>query len=475
MKLTFWGAARQVTGSMYLLELADGYRILIDCGTDMQSLREENPQPNPGGAFFPFEPSSLNVVLLTHAHIDHSGNIPNLYRDGYEGQVLCTPATADLTQLLLLDSARLHRKRRQRAEGASNRKRRQQERLQQQGDAFSEKEVEQALDEFVPIHFNRRFLVCEGVWLTFIPAGHLLGAAHLLLEIEEDGRITRLCFSGDIGRRDTVLHATPEPVPQVDYLICESTYGSRVHLDDRPAEEALADVIRRTCINVPGRLIIPAFSVGRTQALLYTLNRLYSEQGFKPIQVFSDSPLARSSSRVYEKHHQLLNGEARRFRQQEDGLFDFENFTYLETEKASRAVSNYHQPCIIISASGMVSGGRVEQHVAANIGNPYCTILMVGYAAEGTLGDRLLNGQNTLRIGEREHPVLAKVEKIDIFSGHADANDLYHFVQHQQPDHVRKIFLIHGEEEAMRHFSERLHEGGYTQVEIPFRGQTFEL
>ena len=175
-----------------------------------------------------------------------------------------------------------------------------------QGDAFTEKEVEQAVDEFVTIHYNRRFLLREGVWLTFIPAGHLLGAAHLLLEIQENGKTTKICFSGDIGRRDTVLHANPEPVPAVDYLICESTYGSRVHLDDRPAEEALADAIRRTCINVPGRLIIPAFSVGRTQALLYTLNRLYSEHGFRPIQVFSDSPLARSSSRVYEKHHQLL-------------------------------------------------------------------------------------------------------------------------------------------------------------------------
>lgn len=472
MKLTFWGAARQVTGSMYLLELEDGYRILIDCGTDMERNIEEEEENK---RFFPFDPATVNLVLLTHAHIDHSGNIPNLFRDGYEGQILCTSATYDLTRLLLLDAAHLNQRKLQRAVGDSNKKKKRMARLEKKGDLYLDKQVEDALDNFVPISFSQKFQVREGIWLTFVPAGHLLGAAHIVLEVSENGRKKSICFSGDLGRKLYPLHEEPHPVPEVDYLVCETTYGSRLHEDERTPEEALADVIRRTCINIPGRLIIPAFSVGRTQALLYTLNRLYSEQGFKPIRVFSDSPLAHSTTRVYEKNIKLLNADARAFKEKHGSLFDFQNLTFIESEKASRAISNHREPCIIISASGMISGGRVEQHVAANISNPYCTILLVGYAAEGTLGWRLMNGQNTLKIKDREMNVMAKVEKIDIFSGHGDQHDLLHFVRNQPAERLRQVFLVHGEEESMQTFANLLNENGYRHVEIPEKGQTYEL
>ncbi|MFT4031422.1 MAG: MBL fold metallo-hydrolase [Siphonobacter sp.] len=472
MKLTFLGAARQVTGSMYLLELEDDYRILIDCGTNMERNLEEEEEDQ---SLFSFEPSNINLVLLTHAHIDHSGNIPNLYRDGYEGQVLCTSPTYDLTRLLLLDAAHLNHKRVQRATGESNKKKKRMARLEKKGDLYFEKQVGDSLDNFVTIGFNHRFKVKEGLWVTFIPAGHLLGAAHIVLETLENGERKSICFSGDIGRNHYPLHINPYKVPEVDYLICETTYGNRLHTDDRTPEEALADVIRRTCINVPGRLIIPAFSVGRTQALLFTLNRLYTEQGFKPIKVFSDSPLAHSTMRVYERNHKQLNADAQEFREEHGSLFDFENLSYVESEKASRAISNHNEPCIIISASGMVSGGRVEQHVAMNIGNPYCTILLVGYAAEGTLGWRLMNGQSTLRIKDKEFNVLAKVEKIDIFSGHGDQQDLLRFVQQQSPKKLKKVFLIHGEESSMEVFSNLLHENGFQDVAIPSKGQRYTL
>lgn len=472
MKLTFWGAARQVTGSMYLLELEDNYRILIDCGTNMERNLEEEEENKP---LFPFDASSLNLVLLTHAHIDHSGNIPNLYRDGYEGQVLCTTPTYELSRLLLMDAAHLNQKKLQRATGDSNKKKKRMARLEKKGDLYLDKQVDDSLENFVTIAFNQKFQVTDNLWLTFIPAGHLLGAAHIILETKEKGQKKSICFSGDLGRKNYPLHVEPSPVPEVDYLVCESTYGSRLHEDNRSPEEALADVIRRTCINIPGRLIIPAFSVGRTQALLFTLNRLYSEQGFKPIRVFSDSPLAHSTTKVYDRHSKFLNPESQDFKQKHGRLFDFQNLTFIESEKASRAISNHNEPCIIISASGMVSGGRVEQHVAANIGNPYCTILLVGYAAEDTLGWRLLNGQNTLRIKDNEYAVQAKIEKIDVFSGHGDQQDLVNFVKQQSPQKLKKIFLIHGEETSMQTFANRLNDEGFSDVRIPMKGESFEL
>ncbi|KAB7733105.1 MBL fold metallo-hydrolase [Rudanella paleaurantiibacter] len=476
MKLSFLGAARQVTGSMYLLEVQDDYRILIDCGSDLErsSSNGQAPPTTPATSFFPFEASGINLVLLTHAHVDHSGNLPNLYREGYEGQILCTEPTFALTEILLKDAATINQKRINDL-NASKKKRVKDRQAKMQNDLYLERQVRDAMENVVPIAFNRRFRVHEGLDVTFIPAGHLLGAAHIVINVFENGERKSICFSGDIGRKNYPLLIDPAPVPPVDYLICESTYGNRLHENTETPEEALADVIKRTCIDIPGRLIIPSFSVGRTQALLYTLNKLYSEHNFPPIKVFSDSPMAYDSSRVYTKNIRLLNKEARDFYEENEALFDFENFTFLESTKASKAVSDYNEPCIIISSSGMVQGGRVEHHIAANIGNPYCTILMIGYCAEGTLGWRLLNGQPTLTIKGKEQAVNARVEKIDVFSGHGDRNDLINFVKMQPADSLRKVFLVHGELSGMEAFKEALSEVGYNQVEIPTKGQTYEL
>ncbi|WP_128543896.1 MBL fold metallo-hydrolase RNA specificity domain-containing protein [Larkinella soli] len=478
MKLTFWGAARQVTGSMFLLETDDDYRILIDCGSDLDSKSAQNgqegqPQKSDTG-FFPFEASGINVVLLTHAHIDHSGNIPNLYREGYEGQILCTEPTFALTNLLLQDAASLNLKRLN--ELGKSKKQRVRKRLAElQKDLFLEKQVRESMANVVPIQFNRKFKLADNVEVTFIPAGHLLGAAHILISVYENGQKKTICFSGDIGRKNYPLLSDPETIPPVDYLICESTYGNRLHIDAQAPEAVLADVIRRTCIDIPGRLIIPSFSVGRTQALLYTLNRLYTEQGFPPIKVFSDSPLALESTKVYQKNLRILNKEAKTYFEENESLFDFENFEYLESSKASKEVSNYNQPCIIISSSGMVQGGRVEHHVATNISNPYCTILIIGYCAEGTLGWRLLNGQPTISVKGKDLPVMARVERTDVFSGHGDRDDLLRFVKQQTPDRLKKVFLVHGEFTSMSAFQQTLVEEGFPEVEIPKKGQTYEL
>ncbi len=473
MNLTFWGAARQVTGSMYLLELPEqDYRILIDCGTDMERDWHSEDAPT---QLFPFEASTINLVVLTHAHIDHSGNLPNLYREGFEGQILCTSPTYELAEILLYDAAALNQNRIKKAQGESKKSRKKMDRLAKKGDLYFEKQVKEALENFVTIGFNQRFKIIEGLQVTFIPAGHLLGAAHIVFEVVENGQKKSICFSGDIGRKNYPLHIDPATVPQVDYLLCETTYGARKHVDDATPEDALADVIKRTCIDIPGRLIVPSFSVGRTQALLYTLNRLYTERGFTPIKVFSDSPLAHRSTQVYQKNLKYLNKEARGFQDENDTLFDFENLQIIQSEKGSRMISNYNEPCIIISASGMIQGGRVEQHVAANISNPYCTILMVGYAAEGSLGHRLSEGQPTLNIKGKDMPVNAKVERIDVFSGHADCTDLLNFVKVQSPEKLKKVFLVHGELQSMVTFQHTLTQEGYTDVVIPERGERFEL
>ncbi|WP_250630626.1 MBL fold metallo-hydrolase RNA specificity domain-containing protein [Rhodoflexus caldus] len=475
MKLTFWGAARQVTGSMYLLELEDDYRILIDCGFDMDRERgkeEELPQAFPGSVF-PFDASTLNLVLLTHAHIDHSGNIPNLYREGYEGQVLCTSPTIDLTHLLLTDSAALHRRRLQNL--SKKKKKKQLPPPNVVNEWYIEKQVDAAMDSFVGIAFNQRFQVKKGLHITFIPAGHLLGAANILIEVNEGGKQRSILFSGDIGRYNYPLLPDPSPVPQVDYLICESTYGGRNHTPNVEVEAELEKAIIETCVEKPGRLIIPSFSVGRTQSLLYTFNKLATQRRLPPIKVFSDSPMALQSTKIYARYSKMLNKDARDFLATHDTLFDFDNLVIVEDLKNSKAISNYREPCIIISSSGMLEGGRIQHHIRHNLSNPYCTILMIGYSAENTLGRQLLDGIPSLRVGDQEIPVLAKVKYTDAFSGHGDQDDLIKFVKQQAPDRLKQLFLVHGETDSMEAFRTLLSTEGYQQVAMPEKGQTFVL
>jgi metallo-beta-lactamase family protein len=473
MKLHFLGAARQVTGSMYLLELED-YQVLIDCGTDMERDIDYN-EPLENKSFFSFDASLVNLVVLTHAHIDHSGNIPMLYREGFEGQVLCTSPTAELAELLLIDSAHLHLRKLKAAQGESRKKNKQMDRLLKRGDLYLEKDVENAVDNFVTLAFNKKFTIIPGLELTFIPAGHLLGAAHAYFSIKEHGETKTICFSGDLGRKNYPLHIDPQPVPQADYLICETTYGNRIHEDKEEAIDALARIIQETCIDKPGRLIIPAFSVGRTQAVLFTLNRLIEERNFPAVRVFTDSPMGRGSTKIYAKYVSYLNPEARAFQKEYDDLFDFENLEFLQTDKESKAIKNYNEPCIIISSSGMISGGRVEQHIADNISNSYCTILLIGYAADGTLGRELLAGTNLIRVRDREYRVNATIRKIDVFSGHADKNGLLDFVKNQNSSTLKKIFLSHGEEESMLEFREDLNQLGYKDVVLPTKNESFQL
>jgi len=462
MKLTIWGAARQVTGSMHLLQ-TDNYNILIDCGLDYErdTWIEENEA-------FPFSPADIDLVILTHAHIDHSGNLPTLIRFGFEGQILCTPATADLTELLLLDSVNIflskQRKRRRGKHGFSEGPK----------PLYLQKHVMETVDRFVTIGFNKSFRINGQINLTFIPVGHLLGAAAAVLSIEEHGITKTIAFSGDIGRKNYPVLQDPEPLPEVDYLVCESTYGGRNHKSTQTVEELLTETVNEACIRSPGRLIIPAFSVGRTQALVYSLNRIFSKGLLPRIKVFVDSPLAGYATDIFRKHHSLLNDEAQDFYKLLGDEFEFENLDYIQDMNASKAISNYYEPCIIISSAGMLEGGRIQDHLYYNISNYYCTILFIGYCAKGTLGHRLLRGDPVINLRHRELSVFATIKQTDLFSGHGDQTDLINFVKQQSPQKIKKVFLVHGEITAMEAFQSALCEESYA-VEIAEKGKTYQL
>jgi len=461
MKLTIWGAAKQVTGSMHLLQ-SGTYNILIDCGLDYEkdTYQEENQ-------YFPFDPASIDVVILTHAHIDHSGNLPTLVRMGFNGQILCTPPTADLTELLLMDSVNIFL-------GKQNKRSKGKRAGSGPKPLYLHKHVMDTTDRFVTLAFDKDFNINENISLRFIPVGHLLGAAAVVLTVQEDGIEKKIAFTGDIGRKNYPVLVDPQPIPAVDYLVSESTYGGRVHSKGITIEEKLVETINETCIKFPGRLIIPAFSIGRTQALVYALNKIFSSGLLPPVKIFVDSPLASFATDVYRKHHHLLNEESQDFYSRKGDEFEFDELSYVQDKRESISISNYHEPCIIISSAGMLEGGRIQDHLYHNIQNYYCTILFIGYCAKGTLGNRLLRGDPIVRLRHRDLMVFATIKQTDLLSGHGDHDDLLNTVKNQPTDSLKRVFLVHGESKSMEALASAVNEAGY-QVTIPEKGEVYEL
>jgi metallo-beta-lactamase family protein len=461
MELTVWGAAEQVTGSMHLLEI-EGYKILIDCGLDYEkgTYQEENQ-------YFPFDPSEIDVVILTHAHIDHSGNLPTLVRLGFEGQILCTPPTADLSELLLMDSVNIF---------LSRQKKRSKNRRHSAGPAplYLQKHVMDTVERFITIGFHKTFKINDRISLTFIPVGHLLGAAAAVLRIMENGEEKSIAFTGDIGRKNYPVLTDPEPIPQVDYLVSESTYGGKFHTNDSTLEDKLISTIKETCINSPGRLIIPAFSIGRTQALVFALNKIFSSGKLPKVQIFVDSPLATFATDIYRKYHYLVNDEAKAFYDKKGDEFEFDELAYVNDKKESITISNYHEPCIIISSAGMLEGGRIQDHLYHNIQNYYCTILFIGYCAKGTLGHRLLRGDPIVNLRGRELMVYASIKQTDLLSGHGDHNDLVGMIKHQDVSKTKSVFLVHGESTSLESLEKALLDIGYT-AQVAKKGETYRL
>ncbi len=463
MKIKFLGAAKTVTGSKHLIELWDNTRILLDCGM-FQGMGKETYAMN---ADEPVDPLSLNAVVLSHAHIDHSGLLPKLVKDGYEGPIYATEATTALCEIMLRDSAFI-----QEADVRFSNKRKGRTGKDAYEPLYTFTDVEQTISQFVVIKENETFHVAEGVKGKFIPNGHILGSAAVYLEIDEIKEHTNLLYTGDIGRYNTCLIRNPECPPQADVIICESTYGDRLHDDTLDAEQELLNAVIHTIKEKKGKLIIPAFSLGRTQEIVFALNKL-DLYGLLPfVKIYVDSPLATDATAITKQFSHLLNREVKRFAESRPDAFGFGKLSYIKKKEDSQKINSSKEPCIIISASGMADAGRVKHHIYHGIEDPKNTILFVGYAEPQSLGGKLQKGEKTVTIYGDSKEVKAEIKMITSMSAHGDYMEMTKYLSCQDPEKIRAIYLVHGEEEAQKKFKEYLNNKGFKHILIPELGET---
>jgi metallo-beta-lactamase family protein len=466
MKLSFFGAARGVTGSKHLLEASGGGKILLDCGL-FQGGGQDYHYLN---RHFGFSPSEIDHVILSHAHIDHSGLLPRLVAEGFRGTVWCTPGTLDLCEIMLYDSAFIQENDLKYVN--ERRKRRGEELLDP---LYLPADVEQCLRLFQPVEYGQWQQIMPGVRFRFYDSGHIIGSAGIYLEYAENGGSRSLFFTGDIGRPGDLLLPAAQPFPQADYLICESTYGDRLHARASDSKERLFRVLQDTCVKKQGKLIIPAFSVDRTQEVVYLLDRLSSEGRLPPIPVYVDSPLSHKATMVIKKHSSYFNREILDYIKEDGDAFDFPDLHYISDVKQSKELNTRKGPCVIISASGMAEAGRIKHHLANNIEKESTTVLIVGYCSPSSLGGAIRRGDETVRIFGEEKKVNAQVEIMDEFSAHADYEEMLAYLSCQDPAKVRKLFLVHGEQDVQESFREKLSDKGFKHIEIPELTDTFDI
>ena len=465
MKLTFHGAAQTVTGSQHLLQV-NGINILLDCGL-FQGRRAESYERN---LHFPFRPSEIDVLVLSHAHIDHSGNIPNLVKQGFQGDIICTAPTQDLCGIMLRDSGRI-----QEADAAFVSKQGRKRNQPPVEPIYTEADAAQCLRYFIGLQYQRPYKLAPGVTLSFYDAGHILGSAMVKLEIEdyETKEICTFIFSGDIGRYGRPILGDPTTFSHADVVVMESTYGNRDHEVDAPDNDQLRDVVNRT-YQRGGKLIIPAFAVGRTQELVYRLHELMLAGDIPRLPIFVDSPLAINATEIHRLHPEAFDAEMARLLLAGQDPFGSSKMHYTRTTAESKNLNKLKQPAIIISASGMMEAGRILHHLAHNIENPANTILIAGWQAAHTLGRRLVEGVPQVNIlGDRRN-VRAEVAILSGFSGHAGRSELLDWVGAlQRPP--RHTFLVHGEEKAMTSLASALRYLRFPNVHAPTLGQSFVL
>jgi metallo-beta-lactamase family protein len=417
-----------------------------------------------------FEPSEIDVVVLSHAHIDHVGLMPKLVKDGYKGKIWCTAATADLARILMRDSARI-----QEGDVGYINKKRAKEGRELIEPLYTEEDAAAAAEMFTIIDYEEPTDIYDGVRLTFTDAGHLLGSASVNLKLTEGDKVTRISFSGDIGRYHDAILRAPQPFHRADYVIMESTYGDKLHGLAMPPANDLLRWIQHTCLEKGGKLIIPAFSVGRTQEILYQLNRLELERRLPELKYYIDSPLSIDATEIIKKHPECYNDQVEQVMRRDDDVFHFDGLEYIRSAEESIALNNLQEPCVIISSSGMAEAGRVKHHIAHNISAAKNTILLVGYCEPRSLGGQLKAGAQEVKIFGKEFNVNAQVGSIDSMSAHGDHDDLIQWLSCQKPEELRRIFLVHGEYEVQQSFAKRLETKGYTNVEIPAQHSVVEL
>ena len=465
MTLTFWGAARTVTGSLHFLELADGTRLFLDCGL-YQGRREEAKEINKS---FPCDPTTVDAVLLSHAHIDHAGLLPKLYREGFRGTVYATHATRDLCALMLRDSAYIQEK----DADFYNRK------IRKKGQPeveplYDMEDAEGVLNLFHGVPYDKPFTVPGGVEVVYRDAGHILGSASMTLDIQEDGRTKRLGFTGDLGNPGRPILRDPTPLPPVDWLISESTYGGKEHEPVDKAKERLAAIITETAAR-GGRVVIPAFAVGRTQEIVHNLDQLWNEDAIPHIPVFVDSPLAVNATAVFQTHPECYDAELLEYMLTDDNPFGFERLEYVREASRSKELNGMRVPFVVISASGMAEAGRILHHLRNTVEDPKHTVLIVGYQAEHTLGRRIVERRDTIKIFGQPHQLNAQVEVMNTFSAHADEPGLVNFISAIDQDRLQEVFLVHGDLDRQELLTSALAEAGVTSVRSPARGEVVEL
>ena len=458
MKIAFHGAARVVTGSKHLLTLANGKKYLLDCGM-FQGMGTQTDILNRNWGFTPAEVTHL---ILSHAHIDHSGLIPKLVKDGFNGKIFCTPATRELTAVLLEDSAGI-----QEDDVKYTNKKRRAEGLPDLQPLYTDDDAKHAMDHFITVEYDTWHAIDEDVQVMYTDAGHIIGSAAVHLKIKEEGKETHLTFSGDVGRYGDVILRSPEVFPQADYILIESTYGNSFHDPADTTPDALLKWIEKTCLEKKGKLIIPAFSVGRTQELLFALNELEGQHRLPDLDYFVDSPLSVAATEIVKSYPQYFNKTIQKTLETDKDPFSFKGLKYIRSVEESKLLNYRNEPCVIISASGMADAGRVKHHISNNIENTRNTILLVGYCEPRSLGGRLMAGAKEVHIFGVLHEVHAEIGSIRSMSAHGDFNDLSQFLACQDPTKIKTLFIVHGEYEVQEGFKARLLKKGYTNIEIP--------
>jgi metallo-beta-lactamase family protein len=458
MKIAFHGAARTVTGSKHLLTLKNGKKYLLDCGLFQGMGRDTDTLNRNWG----FNPAEVSYLVLSHAHIDHSGLIPKLVKDGFAGRIFCTPATKDLAMVLLEDSGEI-----QEDDVKYVNKKRAIDGLPYISPLYTVEDAKACFNRFESVEYGQWVRIDESVELQFTDAGHIIGSAAMHLRIAENGKSNRLTFSGDVGRYRDVILKSPEIFSQADYILIESTYGNSLHDMNTTTPDALLQWIEKACLQKKGKLIVPAFSVGRTQELLFALNQLENEGRLPAIAYYVDSPLSVEATEVVKRYPKYFNKTIQKVMEKDVDPFEFRGLKYIKTVDESKMLNYNTDPCVIISASGMADAGRVKHHISNTIENSRNTILFTGYCEPHSLGGRLIAGAREVSIYGVQHEVHAEIGAIRSMSAHGDYEDLSQFLASQDQRQVKKLFLVHGEYDVQLQFKQRLIKKGFMDVEIP--------
>ena len=458
MKIAFHGAARTVTGSKHLITLKNGNKYLLDCGM-FQGMGRQTDALN---RQFGFDVGEITAMILSHAHIDHCGLVPKLVADGYHGKIYCTPATKELAAVLMEDSAGI-----QENDVRYENKRRAQEGLPYLKPLYTTQEALDACDHFVPVEYDTWFRIDEFIEVMFTDAGHIIGSACVHLRIRENDKTTTITFSGDVGRYRDVILKSPAVFPQADYILLESTYGNSLHDNAITTPDQILQWIEKACLQKKGKLIIAAFSVGRTQEILYALNQLELERRLPELPYYVDSPLSVKATEIVKKYPKYFNRTIQKVLENDSDPFGFKGLKFIKSVDESKMLNFRNGPCVIISASGMAEAGRVKHHISNNIENSRNTILLTGYCEPNSLGARLQSGVKEVRIFGVMHEVNAEVGAIRSMSAHGDYDDLCQFLACQDPRRVKRLFLVHGEYNVQMDFKQRLIKKGFADVEIP--------